>query len=186
MTPGEPGFTPATNPDGSPVMPHQAPRTGGRTQRQTTAITANIQTIEREAMPATKRMLELLNGGDLILGFGANQRLIAARLLAETGNRDAQREVAATEEYQNVSGTLRVALAKSLGSNPSNADVALLAQITAGNITQSGAALIATVTQARSRATQHVLDLQDQLGDEGGSGAPSQADIEAEIRRRGL
>ena len=129
-----------------------------------TELQGRIDSTRRETIPTVGRMRELLSSRDVITGFGANARLDAARALAALGNEDAKRQVAATQEYQNLSGQLRVALAKSLGANPSNADILLLEKITAGDIGQSPEALLATIGQAEERATSLMGDLERQLG----------------------
>ena len=126
-------------------------------------ITGRIDSARRETLPTATQMRTLLSSGDVITGFGANARLDAARALAALGNEDAKRQVAATQQYQNLSGGLRVALAKSLGANPSNADILLLEKITAGDINQSSEALLATVSLAEQRANALVSDLERQL-----------------------
>lgn len=111
-----------------------------------------ISAIDTDIFPTLDRQVQLLRSGDVITGFGATARLTADRALAATGDRNAARRVAATEEYINNSGRLRVGMAKSLGANPSNADITLLERVTAGDIGQSQEGLLATITQGRSLA----------------------------------
>lgn len=126
-------------------------------------LQGRIDSARRETLPTATQMRQLLSSGDVITGFGANARLDAARALAALGNEGAKRQVAATQQYQNLSGALRVSMAKALGANPSNADLMLLKEITAGDINQSPEALLSTVGLAEQRANTLVSDLQRQL-----------------------
>jgi len=119
-------------------------------------------------------MRELLQSGDVISGLGAEQRLLAARAAAAIGDQNARRQVAATEEYLNTSGRLRVGMAKSLGANPSNADIALLERVTAGDLNQSVGGLMATINQGEEMASRQRAAAQQQLGSSGGGSQESQ------------
>jgi hypothetical protein len=143
-------------------------------------IEGRIDSTAREVVPSLNRMRQLLSSGDVITGLGADVRLQADRVLASAGNRDAQRRVAATEELRNLSGRLRVGMAKTLGANPSNADILLLEKITGGDISQSSESLMRLVDQGLQMSSQQQADLQRQLrafdtqGDQGG-GQPDRA-----------
>jgi hypothetical protein len=129
-----------------------------------TEIAGRISAIDTDVMPTIGRMRELLQSGDVISGLGAEQRLFAARAAAAVGDPNARRQVAATEEYLNTSGRLRVGMAKSLGANPSNADIQLLERVTAGDLNQSIDGLLATIGQGEEMATRQRSAAQQQLG----------------------
>lgn len=59
---------------------------------------------------------------NVIAGFGADQRLTAARLAAALGDKDAQQRVAATETYLNQGRILVGAIIKTFGSNPTEGE----------------------------------------------------------------
>ena len=147
-------------------------------------LQGQINTVNNDVIPALDRMDTLLESGDVITGAGAELRLQAARGLAFAGNQDARRQVAATQEYQNLAKSLAAGMAKTLGSNPSNADVALLTQVTGGMIGQETPALQATSAALRSRASGLVVDAQDMLGIEaapaGGGGSPPRVTTRAQ------
>lgn len=126
-------------------------------------LEGRIDSTAREVVPSLTRMRELITSGDVITGFGAEARLQADRLLASAGNRDAQRRVTATEELRNLSGRLRVGMAKTLGANPSNADILLLEKITGGDISQNSESLLRLVDQGLQMSQQQQADLQRQL-----------------------
>lgn len=152
-------------------------------------LRASYDTNQREVIPTLTQMRQSLASGEVITGLGADLRLQAARAQAAVGDQNAQRQVAATEAYRNMSGRLRVGMAKTLGANPSNADIALLEQITAGNIGQNAESLLATIDQGLQFAQRRNADLEAQMGGQGGQqqgAAPSRAALEAEARRRGL
>lgn len=144
-------------------------------------IDGQLRSLDTDVVPTIDRMEQLLQSGDVITGLGAEQRLFAARALAATGNEDARRRVAATEEFVNTSGRLRVGMAKSLGANPSNADIQLLERVTAGDIKQSSQGLLATIRQGRDLSTRQRQALQQQLSSfpaqGGGAAASSQGPI---------
>lgn len=135
---------------------------------QTIELQSQIDTNANEVIPTLNQMRAALQSGDVITGFGAEAKLGAARLAAAAGNRDAQRVVAATEAYRNMSGRLRVGMAKTLGTNPSNADIKLLEQVTGGDIGQSQQSLISTIDQGLAFANQRAASLTSQLGQAGG------------------
>lgn len=134
-----------------------------------------LDTNQREVIPTLNAMRDALRSGDVITGFGADMRLQALRAAAAIGNQEAARQVAATENYRNMSGRLRVGMAKTLGANPSNADIALLEKVTAGDIGQNDAALMATIDQGLSFANRRNTDLQAQMA----QSAPRAADPSA-------
>lgn len=113
---------------------------------------ARVTSLETDVFPVLDRQAQLLESGLVITGIGADLRLNAARALAATGDQQAQRQVAATEEFIANAGRLRVGMAKSLGANPSNADIQLLETVTAGNINVSSDGLRATIGQGRQLA----------------------------------
>lgn len=123
-----------------------------------------LATNQNEVIPTLNQMRQALQSGDVITGLGADMRLQAARALAATGNEQARRQVAATEAYRNSSGRLRVGMAKTLGANPSNADILLLEKITAGDIGQNMDSLMATIDQGLQFANQRGEFLQGQIG----------------------
>lgn len=122
-----------------------------------------LTTLNTEVLPTLQQMRQALQSGDVITGFGAEARLQAARALATAGNEEARRKVAATEAYRNSSGRLRVGMAKSLGANPSNADIALLEKVTAGDIGQNQDSLLATIDQGLSFANSRAGALGSQI-----------------------
>lgn len=131
-------------------------------------IRGQIDTNANEVIPTLNQMRASLQSGNVITGFGAEAKLAAARLAAAAGNQDAQRVVAATEAYRNMSGRLRVGMAKTLGANPSNADIQLLEQVTGGDIGQNQQSLMATIDQGLSFANSKAAALSAQLGQAGG------------------
>lgn len=135
---------------------------------QSIEIQGQLDTNANEVIPTLNQMRSALQSGDVITGFGAEARLSAARALAATGNRDAQRVVAATEAYRNMSGRLRVGMAKTLGANPSNADIKLLEQVTGGDIGQNADSLLATIDQGLSFANNKAAALSAQLNQSNG------------------
>lgn len=181
------GFTLGDNqqryaPDGTPIAENVgAPKPP--TAQQVEAQGA-LTTLNTEVLPTLQQMRASLQSGDVITGFGAEARLQAARALAATGNEEARRKVAATEAYRNSSGRLRVGMAKSLGSNPSNADILLLEKITAGDIGQNQDSLLATIDQGLSFANSRVGALGSQIGSQPaqGGGAPIRVTSVAQAR----
>ena len=160
---------------------------------QSLEIQGQIDTNANEVIPTLNQMKAALQSGDVITGFGADANLGAARLAAAAGNQDAQRVVAATEAYRNMSGRLRVGMAKTLGTNPSNADIKLLEQVTGGDIGQNAQSLLSTIDQGLMFANNKAAALNAQLNQAGGgqpqqgsSAAPSREALLAEARRRGL
>jgi len=139
------------------------PRAATARPQAAVEIEDRLNTASREVVPSLTRMRELLDSGDVITGVGASARLQADRVMAAAGNRDAQRRVAATEELRNLSGRLRVGMAKTLGANPSNADILLLEKITGGDISQNQESLIRLVDQGLQMSQQQRADLQRQL-----------------------
>ena len=131
---------------------------------QQVELQGQFDTNTNEVIPTLNQMRSMVESGDVITGLGADVRLQAARALAATGNPQAQRQVAATEAYRNMSGRLRVGMAKTLGPNPSNADIKLLEQVTAGDIGQNAQSLLATIDQGLSFANQRNTALSAQLG----------------------
>ena len=148
-------------PDGQPIAQNTAPSPPNPAQVE---LQGAIDTNAREVIPTISQMRQMLSSGDVVTGFGAEARLQALRLAAAAGNEQARRQVAATEAYRNMSGRLRVGMAKTLGPNPSNADIQLLERVTAGDISQNQEALLATLDQGLTFAQQRAADLQRQLG----------------------
>lgn len=181
------GFTLGDNqqryaPDGTPIAENVgAPKPP--TAQQVEAQGA-LTTLNTEVLPTLQQMRAALQSGDVITGFGAEARLQAARALAAAGNEEARRKVAATEAYRNSSGRLRVGMAKSLGANPSNADILLLEKITAGDIGQNQDSLLATIDQGLSFANSRVGALGSQIGSQAtqGGGAPIRVTSVAQAR----
>lgn len=135
---------------------------------QSLEIQSQIDTNANEVIPTLNQMRAALQSGDVLTGFGAEAKLSAARLAAAAGNQDAQRVVAATEAYRNMSGRLRVGMAKTLGANPSNADIKLLEQVTGGDIGQNAQSLLSTIDQGLMFANNKASALSSQLGQAGG------------------
>lgn len=131
---------------------------------QNNEVAGQLQSLDTEVEPALRDMRSLLESGDVITGFGAEARLQAARGLAAAGNEQARRQVAATERYRNLSGRLRVGMAKSLGANPSNADILLLERVTAGDIGQSREGLLSTIRDGEGLARRQRQALSDRRG----------------------
>lgn len=123
-------------------------------QASASEIDAQLGALSTDVEPVLKDMRSLLESGDIITGIGAEARLQAARAAAALGDDKARREVAATERYRNLSGRLRVGMAKSLGANPSNADIQLLERVTAGDIGQSRDGLLATLRDGEQLAAR--------------------------------
>jgi len=145
---------------------------------QAVELDGRLASIQSEVMPTIGRMEQLLASGDVITGLGAPQRLLAAKALAAAGNQQARRQVAATEEFVNTSGRLRVGMAKTLGANPSNADIQLLERVTAGDVNQSADGLMATIRQGRELAARQQRDLEQQrqaFANQGGGAASGSA-----------
>lgn len=187
--------TDLVNERGQPIYQNQR---DAPTQRPAAAleIENRVSAINTDVTPTLGRMRSLLESGDVITGLGAEARLNADRALAAIGNQDAQRRVAATEEYRNTAARLRVGMAKSLGANPSNADLTILEQVTGGNIGQNRDSLLATIAQGEQMSQRQLTAAEQQLrqfgGQSAGQSAPSapagisrEAAI-AEARRRGL
>lgn len=154
-------------PNGQPLAENTAPRPPSAQQVE---LQGQFDTNTNEVIPTLNQMRSMVESGDVITGLGADVRLQAARALAAAGNQDAQRQVAATEAYRNMSGRLRVGMAKTLGANPSNADIKLLEQVTAGDIGQNAQSLLATIDQGLSFANQRNSALSAQLGQGQGQG----------------
>jgi hypothetical protein len=146
---------------------------GGLTPQQRAEYRERVETNAREVMPSLTRMRELLRSRDVITGFGAEAQLQILRGLAAAGDEGAARRVAATEELRNLSGSLRVGMARLLGSNPSNADIRLLEQITSGDISQNAESLLRNVDALENRARQQSEDLARQLESTASSGGSS-------------
>lgn len=136
-------------------------------------IAGQLSAIDTDVDPVLRDMQGLLQSGDVITGFGAEARLAADRALAGAGNQDARRRVAATERYRNMSGRLRVGMAKSLGANPSNADIALLERVTAGDISQTREGLLATLQDGASLAQRQRAALQARSAAPAGGNSPA-------------
>jgi hypothetical protein len=113
-------------------------------------LQGQLSALDTDVDPVLNEMVSMLDSGDVITGLGADQRLLAARAAAAVGNQDARRQVAATERYLNMAGRLRVGMAKSLGANPSNADLAVLQSVTAGDLGQSAGGLRATLQDGQA------------------------------------
>jgi hypothetical protein len=151
--------------DGQPIAANDQPEAPNAAQIE---LQGAIATNQNEVIPTLQQMRQAIQSGDVITGIGADVRLNAARALAAAGNRDAQRQVAATEAYRNMSGRLRVGMAKTLGANPSNADIQLLEQVTAGDIGQNAQSLLSTIDQGLRFATSRGQTMQAQMPQTGG------------------
>jgi hypothetical protein len=90
-----------------------------------------------------------------ITGFGADARLAGARVLAASGNRDAQNAVAATEIYQNLIGRDIGPIVKEMvgSANISNSDRELATRIAGGDTNITPQALTRIVNYELSRQT---------------------------------
>lgn len=154
------------------VSPLAQNTTAAPPSAQQVELRSQYDTNTSEVIPTLTQMRQAVQNGDVITGLGADVRLQAARALAAAGNQDAQRQVAATEAYRNMSGRLRVGMAKTLGANPSNADIKLLEQVTAGDIGQNAQSLLSTIDQGLSFANQRNAALSAQLGQGQSQGQP--------------
>lgn len=129
---------------------------------------------------------------DIISGFGAEGRLNANRALALTGNRDAQRKVAATETYLNEARGLVLSIIRSFGANPSNAEREYADKMAGANFELNENTLAEGIRLGKARAQQQIQRYSSQ-NRSGGTGTPpppasggfTRAQIEAELRRRG-
>lgn len=167
---GQGGITTLINADGTTGQQIQ-----GTPQRPPAAIETEgrISALKTDVTPTLGRMRSLLESGDVITGYAADNRLDAARALAALGNDKAKKEVAATEEYRNTAARLRVGMAKSLGANPSNADLAILEQVTGGNINQNRESLLATIGQGEQMTARQMQAAEQQLQQYGGGAQSS-------------
>lgn len=183
------GFTLGDNqqryaPDGTPIAENVgAPKPPTAQQMEAQGA---LTTLNTEVLPTLQQMRASLQSGDVITGFGAEARLQAARALAAAGNEEARRKVAATEAYRNSSGRLRVGMAKSLGANPSNADILLLEKITAGDIGQNQDSLLATIDQGLSFANSRVGALGNQIGSQPASNGAAPIRVTSVAQARAL
>ena len=169
LSPGQVRFE-GGNPVAS-VAPEERPPSAQVVEAQDT-----ISTLETDVFPIFGRMETLLQSDDLIVGPGAGARLTAARARAALGDAEARRRVAATEEYQALAGRLRVGLAKSLGANPSDADLRLLEVVTGADLGQSPDGLRAVVAQGRGLAERQRAAAQSRVGQQqSGGSAPAPA-----------
>ena len=87
-------------------------------------------------MPLIADMKALLDSGNVVTGFGANEKLLALRAAAAIGDKRAQESVAATETYQNLTKRQVLPIVKQLGSGNgiTDADRKFTSEVVAGNI----------------------------------------------------
>jgi hypothetical protein len=153
---------------GNPIYQNQrdAPTTPAPA---TVELQGQLSALDTDVDPVLNEMVSMLDSGDVITGLGAEQRLLAARAAAAVGNADARRQVAATERYLNMAGRLRVGMAKSLGANPSNADLVVLQTVTAGNLDQSAEGLRATLRDGQALSQRQRAALRSRVAPAGSS-----------------
>ena len=137
-------------------------------------LQGQLSALDTDVDPVLNEMVSMLDSGDVITGLGADQRLLAARAAAAVGNQDARRQVAATERYLNMAGRLRVGMAKSLGANPSNADLAVLQSVTAGDLGQSAGGLRATLQDGQALSQRQRAALRARVAPVAPTAAPAQ------------
>ncbi len=124
---------------------------------------------------------------DVISGFGANQRLGAARALAALGNEKAIREVTATQVFQNQGKQLVMDIIKSFGANPSNAEREYAEKMQGADVTLTPEALREGIRLGRESADRRIARADQVRASRGGPAAlPSREALLAEARRRGL
>lgn len=159
--------------DGNPIYQNQrdAPTTPSPANVE---LQGQLSALDTDVDPVLSEMASMLESGDVITGLGADQRLLAARAAASVGNQDARRQVAATERYLNMSGRLRVGMAKSLGANPSNADLIVLESVTAGNLGQSPDGLRATIRDGQALSQRQRGALRSRVAPAQPASAPAQ------------
>ena len=154
---------------GNPIYQNQ--RDAPVTQAPATVeMQGQLSALDTDVDPVLNDMAAMLDSGDVIAGLGADQRLAAARALAAAGNQDARRQVAATERYLNMAGRLRVGMAKSLGANPSNADLVVLQSVTAGDLNQSTDGLRSTIRDGQALSQRQRGALRSRIAPSGPQG----------------
>lgn len=200
VTPGETGFTPATNPDGTPVMPYVAPprSQGGQTQEAADLARTRATKIMRDSATTMRGALTTLRDEGFLRSSrdnavtGAGQFIRDAipggRGLALSMNQQAD---AAAQVIEGTRSTMVGQLKDMYGTSSKAMDAVrelelALAQFGAeGGNYDAGVALLGDLERR--------LDLIDRLYREdsgltggGSGGGDSRAALEAEARRRGL
>ncbi len=165
LSPGQQAFGIGPQGQASPLAANSTPAPPNPAQIE---IQSQLAALDTDVDPTLSRMEQMLSSGDVVTGLGADVRLNLLRAQAAAGDRNAQRQVAATQEYQNLSGRVRVGMAKTLGTNPSNADIKLLESVTAGNIGQSTEALISTIRGGQALSARQRQSLTGRLQPQGG------------------
>lgn len=133
-----------------------------------------IASLESDVFPVLDRQEQLLKSGSVITGPLAGPRLQAARVAASMGDQQAQRQVAATEEYVANAGRLITGLAKTLGPNPTDRDAAIIERTVGGDLNASTEGLLATIGQAYGLADRQRTTARGVVsGWEGQSRAPA-------------
>jgi hypothetical protein len=105
-----------------------------------------LQEAAKNAAPQLAILEEALAGlqsGDVLTGFGANQRLTVLRAAALGGDKEAQRKVAATETYQYLTAQQVGSIIQQFGAGTglSDADREFARQLAANEIKMSAGAL---------------------------------------------
>lgn len=71
---------------------------------------------DKKLMPLVEQMEKILDGGQVVTGFGADARLDVERAMAALGDDKAKRRVSDTETYQNLTSRQVLPLVKQLGA----------------------------------------------------------------------
>jgi hypothetical protein len=130
-------------------------------------------------LPSLDRMEALLP--DVIAGYGADQRLLASRALAATGNERAIRESTATQVFQNEARQVVAQVIRAFGANPTEGERKYAEQMSGADVNYTPEALQEGIRLARARAER------DRFGSPSAqSGGVDRSALEAEARRRGL
>jgi hypothetical protein len=141
------------------VFEGQAPADAIRAEGEATRDVAIGNTQSERGRAAPERVARYEEALALIpmaiTGFGADARLAGARVLAASGNRDAQNAVAATEIYQNLIGRDIGPIVKEMvgSANISNSDRELATRIAGGDTNITPQALTRIVNYELSRQT---------------------------------
>ena len=129
----------------------QAYATTSATNRATREDGAETRASAAERLlPSLDRMEALLP--DVIAGYGADQRLMASRALAATGNAQAVRESTATQVFQNEARQVVAQVIRSFGANPTEGERKYAEQMSGADVNYTPEALREGIQLARGRA----------------------------------
>jgi len=117
-------------------------------------------------LPSLDRMEALLP--DVIAGIGADQRLMASRALAATGNAQAVRESTATQVFQNEARQVVAQVIRSFGANPTEGERKYAEQMSGADVNYTPQALAEGIRLARARAERDRASAPSQQGSAGG------------------